>query len=355
MKKILFILIFLNLFLVNIFSQTLSKPKVQNPDISIIGDFAGKVSSDKNDSDINQLLIRSVELSFQGYLYPTVRADSFIALHRHEGELEIELCEGYLSFLKLFDNFNAKLGKIHIDFGRINKLHEHSWQYVDAPLIMSTFLGEHGLVGTGGTLGYLLPVSPLFINLEAGAWKIPAHHHNEEEEHECSEFSIADKVFTSKLWLSFPFGKMDELSISISGLKGSGSHFTHHQDDVIAIDGDIQFKHYFKGTGYIVLQTEYLRFRRQVPIGTLNRNGIYSYFGIKWDKYWNTGLRYDYVESPMPDISQNIHKGSFIITHNLTETFLIRAQYNYIKSEQEIHEGYLQIIWSIGPHTHSIE
>ena len=41
-----------------------------------------------------------------------MRADIFLAMHKHEGNVEAEICEGYVSFLKIFDNLSGKIGKI---------------------------------------------------------------------------------------------------------------------------------------------------------------------------------------------------------------------------------------------------
>ena len=64
------------------------------PDVSLVGDILGKVSGDSDDPYSNKVLIREIEFALQGYLYPEMRADAFLAFHRHGDHFEAEICEG---------------------------------------------------------------------------------------------------------------------------------------------------------------------------------------------------------------------------------------------------------------------
>ena len=342
------------------------------PDISVIGDFAGSVTDNKNSASEKGFLVKELEFAFQGYLYPEVRADIFFALHRHGGTLEPELCEASVSFLKLVDGLSLKTGKIHVDFGKINKIHQHERPYVDQPVVITNFLGAHGLVGEGADLSYLLPL-PVFVQLAVGAWQIPAHEHEPEEVSvagltdsngntideilvpgECGdEFGFGNEAATARIWSSFSLGNMSELEFGVSGAKGNGSHYSHHQDEAEVSGADITLKIWPSTFKRIIFQNEFLKLKRTVPVGELNRQGFYSYLGYQLNKYWETGLRYDSSENAFPVIEKT-NSVSLVITNKLTETTKIRLQYAR-NLETDINTGYLQLVFGIGPHTHPLQ
>jgi len=301
-----------------------------------------------------------------------MRADIFFAMHRHEGRLEPELCEAYVSFLKLVDGFSLKTGKIHVDFGKINKIHQHERPYMDQPAVITNFLGGHGLVGEGANLSYLLPL-PFFLQLDAGAWQIPAHEHEPEETGvtgltgtdgspigeilvpgECgNEFGFGNEAATARIWSSFSLGNMSELEFGLSGAKGNGSHYTHHQDEAEVSGADITLKFWPSTFKRIISQNEFLKLKRTVPVGELNRQGFYCYLGYQANKYWETGVRYDSAENAFP-VLEETNSVSLVVTNKLTETTKIRLQYAH-SLETDINTGYLQLVFGIGPHTHPLQ
>ena len=355
------------------------------PDISVVGDFYGKTSNIETDSEKNRLTIREIELALQGYIYPEMRADIFLAMHKHEDHIEPEICEGKVSFSKLFNNFSAEVGKIHINFGKINKVHQHHRPYVDQPQVITNFFGDHGLVGEGAVLSYLLPL-PFFAQIDIGEWRVSGHQHESEEVEvkglkdingntinkilvpgECeNEFGLADEVYTCKLWSSFPISEKSELELGISGANGKGSHYTHHKDEAKVTGLDLTYKLWPSAHTRFILQNEILYLVRNVPIGEIKRLGFYSYLGYKLNKYWSAGMRYDDAEDAFPhsddsgtlsvNVSEKTKTCSIILTRDLTETTLLRLQYKYyLEGLKNVYESYLQITFGIGPHSHMLE
>ncbi|MDI6793239.1 MAG: hypothetical protein QME81_10290 [bacterium] len=349
------------------------------PDISVIGDIAGKVTDNKEDEDRNSVHIREIELALQGFLYPRMRADVFLAMHRHGDHVEAEICEAYVSFLQVLGDLSLQVGKPHINFGKINKIHQHHRPYIDQPQVITNFFGAHGLVGEGGNLSYLLPL-PFFAQLDVGAWRIEGHHHHHEEEeepetarvvdvngdtvtvavqkeheHEHKEFGLRDEVYTTRLWLSFPLTDESELEVGMSGAKGRGAHYQEHLDNARVYGVDVTYKLWPSAHSRLIFQSEWLHLEREIPPGTLKRDGFYTLLNYKFDKYWDVGLRYDYAESAWPPLDEagDESSTSFIITRSLTETTALRAQYKH-NSDSE-NEVYLQIAFGIGPHSHPLE
>ncbi|MEW6040257.1 MAG: hypothetical protein AB1633_01925 [Elusimicrobiota bacterium] len=341
------------------------------PDISILGDFYGKISKDNPPDD--GFFVREIELALQGYIYPEMRADIFLAMHRHEDVLEPELCEGYVSFLKLLGGLSMKMGKIHVDFGKINRVHQHARPYVDQPTVITNFLGDHGLVGEGLSLSYLLPL-PVFLEFDVGAWRIPAHTHKPEETKlqtplvdsdgnnideilvpgECGdEFGLAENVWTGRIWASFATGDTSELEFGLNGAKGMGSHYLHHLDRAEVTGADGTFRFWISSFKRLILQTEILNLTRTVPPGILSRQGFYSYFGYQFSKYWEAGLRYDNTDNAFP-VNVRTNLISVVITNKLTETTMLRLQYGY-EPDTNKSVAYFQTVFGIGPHSHPLQ
>ncbi|MDI6782243.1 MAG: hypothetical protein QME49_09100 [bacterium] len=268
------------------------------PDISVTGDIVGKVTNNKADKDRNTVHIRGIELALQGFIYPKMRADVFLAMHRHGDNVNAEICEAYVSFLNVLDGLGLQVGKPHINFGKINKVHQHHRPYVDQLQVITEFFGDHGLVGEGGSLSYLLPL-PFFAQLDLGACLVEGHHHEHEEEkpetaqvpsdqgtitvavyeeheHKHKEFGLRDKVYTTRLWLSFPLINESELEAGISGAKGKGACYKEHKDKVEVYGVDVTYKLWPGAQNRLIFQSEWLKLIRELPIGTLKRTGFYS-------------------------------------------------------------------------------
>ena len=163
------------------------------PMFSVIGNFVGSHNEVEKNFDVQEL-----EFAFQHYLYPSVKADIFAALHKEEsGERVFELEEGYVTFSDffgvLFSDYDSNLGigaivgKKLINIGKANQLHFDTRKFVDRPLAIQQFFdGSEGLSGEGATFSYLLPL-PFFSQLEIGGWTVDEHAHEEDEHDEEEE------------------------------------------------------------------------------------------------------------------------------------------------------------------------
>jgi hypothetical protein len=342
------------LMAVSLASTPLFAEATNLPDISVIGDLSAQTSSDEASTDRNMVTLREIELALQGYLYPQMRADVFLAMHRHEGALEPEVCEASVSVLRFFiEGLGLQAGKIHVDFGKLNKIHQHERPFIDQPLVLTDFFGPHGLVGEGAVLNYLFPL-PFFLRLDCGVWWVPAQEHQHDTgitEH--AEFGMGGEIYTARLWSGFSLGDRTELEIGASGTQGNGSHYLEHQDDVVAAGCDVTFKSWISTYQRLILQNEFFYLNRKVPVGTLDRFGAYSYCGFQFNKYWDAGLRYDWSENAFPD-KETASLISAIAGYRLTEMTRLRLQYGF-NPHASSHNAALQLVFGIGPHSHPLQ
>ncbi|MFC1543308.1 hypothetical protein ACFL4K_02070 [Candidatus Neomarinimicrobiota bacterium] len=318
------------------------------PDVSLVGDITGKLTGDEDDYNRNKILIREIEFALQGYLYPEMRADVFMAFHRHEDQIEAEICQGYASFLNLPGGFGLIVGKKHVDFGKVNKVCQHHVPYVERPLVLSTFFGGEGLEGEGASIDCLLPL-PFFLQLGFGTWIVEGEDEAEGEE----EFGMAGNVHTTRAWMSFPLGASAELEIGGSGAFGNGPQYEENKDDVTVLGVDLTYKAWPTAYQRLTLQGEALFLTRDLPAEKINRIGLYGYLGYRFTKYWDAGILLDWTENA--DLEKDLTKKiSAAITNHLTETTMVRFQYGYGLDAQQ-HEAIVQLIFGIGPHSHPLE
>lgn len=321
------------------------------PDISVIGDFYYRLTNDKNDAENGILIIRSIETAFQGYIYPDIRGDVFLELHKHGEAIEPEICEAKVNFQKLFHNLSLEVGKVRVNFGKVNRIHQHHRNFYDQPQVISSFFGRHGLVAEGANFSYLLPL-PIFFQVDLGIWNIPKghqHHHGEGQE----EFSLVDKTYTNKIWLSLPI-KNSELEVGINYLFSHGPHYSEHKDEVQICGLDLTHRSFFTRNRSALFTAEIFKLIRHLEEKTIERFGYFVFANFRFDKYHTVGARYDNVENVEDGIRG--YSASLVFSKNLTETTCLRAQYTYtFENPKDTHQFVLQLIFGIGPHSHLLE
>ena len=379
MKKIIALSLYFGLCCASAAQETGTPPQGMRgtpanlPDISLIGVIDGHTSSNKSDETRNMLQFSEVETAFQGYIYPEMKADVFLALHKHGEEYASEICEAKVSFLSLAGGLSAEVGKVNAEFGKLNKAHSHTRAMADQPAALTKFLGEHALNPQGAVLKYLLPL-PFYAQVQAGAWQGNAHAHHVDGDltadvldvdqstvtvvlapAESEEFSPAGKIYTGRMNMSFPLSDGAELELGTSWLKGKGSHWEHHRDNINIAGADFTLKFWPSTYKRFTLQGEYLRLKRDIPVGELKRDGLYFLANYRQSKYWDFGARFDYAENAFPEITYE-RDYSLIATRHLTETTTLRAQYKHINlSGEKTDEAWFQLIFGLGPHSHEME
>jgi hypothetical protein len=146
------------------------------PDLSAIGSFAAAW----NDWDVGArsprdgpyapevdrpaFLFQELELGIQAVVDPYVRADVFLSFV--PGGVDVE--EAYVTTLSLPAGLQVKAGTFFSPFGRINGMHPHAWDFVDAPLAPGRLLAPEKLAGPGVQVAWLAPL-PWFAELTAAA------------------------------------------------------------------------------------------------------------------------------------------------------------------------------------------
>jgi hypothetical protein len=104
--------------------------KVFNPDISVNGNFIAAAGRNPF-ATLAPFKLSEVEAAFQAVVDPYAKADFFLSV----GKDGIEVEEGFITFTSLPGKFQAKVGKLRANFGKMNTQHTHALPSVDRPLV----------------------------------------------------------------------------------------------------------------------------------------------------------------------------------------------------------------------------
>jgi hypothetical protein len=150
-----------------------------NPAISVNGLFWAQVSRDSDDPHLNRVALQEAEAQFTSIVDPFWKANVIVAVHpahphddaasgddaedqaageETHGGFELDVEEAYIDGRSLPAGLALRLGKFFLPFGKHVPLHTHQFPFVQAPLGVTSFLGEHGLTEAGAQLTASLPL-----------------------------------------------------------------------------------------------------------------------------------------------------------------------------------------------------
>jgi hypothetical protein len=254
------------------------------PDISAIGSFSAAYDS----YDAGTLSPRSgpvspphklqfafdeVELGLQSVIDPYARADIFISFH--PGGVDVE--EAYLTTLSLPAGLQVRAGQFFSPFGRINQLHPHVWEFIDAPLALNRIVAAENLSGPGVDLAWLTPL-PWFTELHFAAQSTAPYPGDTQR-----------LTLLTRLLQYFQAGEATTVGVGLSAAardEGGGG-----RRDLGVADVYVRFRP-VSTRGWLLFQGE-LYGRRFVDTAGGSAAGGYAQVFWRADPYFGYGVRYD--------------------------------------------------------------
>jgi cell division protein FtsB len=355
-----------------------------NPDISIIGIFSGAYFSTDDpivhaeaDPENTGVNLQEIEIAFQGVVDPYFRWDSFFSIQREGLETE----EAYATTLFTLPlNTQIRAGLMRSKFGRINLQHREFQDFVTLPLPAAYFLGEH-LNPVGAEFNFLVPL-PWYVELSASV--------NSPNGLETTTFAPDEDANNIGLLLyifhlSNFFEVTDDLSLSLGGSFATGSNGTglENRSNLYGADLFVKYRPLKYSSSYqeVWLQSEFMYRQAETPGKTLDDWGAYAQLIYRFAKRWNTGFRFDFVDTddPVIPVDDELEVGNllnvirqegeeeeeemlgllgsefryaFMLTFNPTEFSRIRLQYEFDDPDfrSSYSAVYLQFQYSLGPH-----
>jgi len=111
------------------------------------------------------LSLRETELALEANVDDYFHGFANISLsNNNDGSTTVSVEEAAINTTSLPYGLVAKIGRFYSDIGYQNHVHTHAWDFVDAPLVYRTMLGDQ-LADDGGQLKW---VAPLDVFLEFG-------------------------------------------------------------------------------------------------------------------------------------------------------------------------------------------
>jgi outer membrane murein-binding lipoprotein Lpp len=352
-----------------------------------------------------------VELSLQGAVDPYLTGEvHLIYFVDTEGESRFELEEAFAETLMLpwelhERGFQLEFGYFFTEFGRLNPVHPHAWNWQDQPVILSRFLGEDGMRGPGVRLGWLVPVdwySEIHVGAQTAKGETMVSFMANEEVFE--ERPIGGRPFFSAetrnpsdlvyllRWVNG--GDLTETlsaQVGASGLYGSNATGSEGDTFIYGLDWVLKWMPLQTDRGWPFIEFEGEMMRRDyhadtfsgcsppeeesgaagcddlLVLGsdTLHDWGGYAQLVWGFRRGWATGIRYEYATGSGESVGvydgrsddpfrDDRHRVSPMLVFHPSEFSRIRLQYNYDRfehaSESAAHSVWLGVEFSLGAH-----
>ena len=340
-------------------------PASFNPDLAVVNDFVGNISTLNSNKARNRFDIRAVELDLRAAVDP--RADAVAVLpftrdvddplffqkgmEQNGPDSGVEIEEAYL-FLHDFgvENLTAKLGHFHLRFGRQNILHSHDWPTVDNSFVNQSFLASESIADSGVSLSYVVPPRLVHDQYFEIITEIISGEGGDSPTLNNDATVDSPALNVHALW-NHDISKDWNLEIGTSWLTGKHDNSGHLNTNLFG--GDFTLIH-TDPTG---------RFNNQVFIGeaiygltdtsnteTQNAWGAYLLAQQQLNRDWYVGARLDWTENALQD-NQEVWGISPYVSWYWSEFLRFRLEYQHKEGDvPDENTLYFQVTWIFGAH-----
>jgi len=274
------------------------------------------------------LTVQQAELQFNGAVDNWFTAQTvLVAFLDPEGETVVELEEAYLQTSNLPHRLQARVGHYFTEFGRINSLHPHAWDWQNQPVIMSRVFGAEGMRAPGARLSWLAPTHSyleFFVAGQNANGETMTSFRSSDEAYgerpiggrlfgDASADARAgnDVVWSGRVAATFELDEQAAFGLGASVAFGPNATGDGQQTVISGVDFAYQWRpvNAQPGSGFVRVQGEYLHRSFETagqvdgnapgdPVlaaTTLQDHGGYMYALVGWDNGFAAGLRCDYA------------------------------------------------------------
>jgi len=308
-----------------------------NPEIGVTGDIRAYgttrgVQRDNFDA-------REFEIGFQSALDPYSHTKIFVSIEGGVASLE----EGYAYWTGLPGRVRLDIGKFRQQFGELNRWHLHAVPETEYPLVITSYLGEDGLAGTG-------------ISLYRAFGGFGTHELVAQVTRSASDAELfgdgGRPTYLAHLLNFWQLSRSTYMQIGGTALYG-----TNPDSALRTRVGGVEVRLTWRPPARALyrewtLRGELLALQKEVAGAGPTRLGGYLSTTYKLDQRFIAGVRYDYVESPeFGEITRQVIPS---LTMWQSEWVFLRAQYQWqrVANATATHQIALQAVWAIGPHKH---
>lgn len=296
---------------------------------------------------------------------------TYVFIYGAEEELDDEWEEAFLKLRDLPGGFEVRGGRMLTRFGQQNAKHLHAWSFVDVPLPLSRFGGEHGLWVEGGDVTWLKQDILISYGITVGYGDaIEAHEehaeHDEEfemeedaghDEHGHDELAFHDGILSSRAFVRFHRNDYHQHEAGFSS--ATGEEEEGREMMVFSFDHVYTWRNNGQEAGgQMVTWTTELMYRElehgknrvdeegnTLPVG--GEFGFYSQGVWRFTDAFDAAARIDFVEGNEDLGTEKRYRLSPSLTYypDPYRRTSIRAQYNYddVEHHEEEHTVWLQV------------
>lgn len=396
----------------DLYSRQVGSSTVRLMDISLDALFAAGGSS-VGDEEIAVLeggghdpkrqgfTLQQVELGFQAAVDPYLTAEAYLVFHEEGVETE----EAFFKTSSLPYGLQVKGGHYFTEFGILNQVHPHAWDWIDQPIINTRLFGGDGTRGPGVRLGWLTPLpwysevifgvqnanDETMVSFLGGGHAEEEHGTDEPEPFETTiggrpaverDVSSPEDLLYSARWEhSFDLSGETTAKFGASGLFGPNNTGPDGYTFIYGADLKVKWRPVKNEAGwpFVLWQSEVMARDYEadgfflddgtdlVSLGskTLHDWGFYTQLLYGFRPRWATGLRYEFAsgsgasviefegraDDPLRD---NRHRFSPLLTWYPSEFSRFRLQYNYDVAdhlaEEDVHSVWLGAEFLVGSH-----
>lgn len=207
------------------------------------------------------------EFSLMGAVDPYFTAETHIIF----GTDFVELEEAFFTTTSLPYDLQLEGGYFFTDFGRLNPVHPHAWQWVDQPLINTRLFGGEGLRSPGASLSWLTPLpwySEVIVGVQnADEGELTYSFNNDEgavggrPAVDSSFKSFEDLLYHARSASSWDLSREVTAVLGFSGLFGSNSSGSDGLTFIYGTDLTVKWlpQRNFRGWPFLLWQTELMK------------------------------------------------------------------------------------------------
>lgn len=313
-----------------------------NPAIAVIGNFLASVGNNPVQST-PAFQLRESEISFQAVVDPYARADLFLSFSNDGVQVE----EGYVTFLNLPWQTQAKVGKFKVQFGKINTLHLHVLPWIDEPLPFDDLLlSPDTWEAEGISVSKLIELpgdtfSELYVQVldgKSGLLFVAP--------------SKSNLTYNGQYRIFRDFGDDQNLEAGFSYAHGYNGTSTTNTSSLQNAHLVYRWRP-LQGRPYrsFIVHSEYFWSERDQPDGKQKAQGFFVSGDWQLARQWFTGARYEFSDRAT-DAAMRDKGIAATLTFMPSEFSMLRAEYRYRDYAPgiKVSEGFLQIQFAIGAH-----
>lgn len=325
--------------------------RLMNPAISLNGLFLGTTSRDNSEAEANGIFLQEAEVQFTSVVDPFWTAEMIVAWaqpdNRSPYDTHIEVAS--LRSTSMPAGMGLTLGKFFLPFGKQAMLHPHQWAFVDAPLAVDEFIGDHAMHDVGMSVDMLLPTpwySELIVYVTDG--QLPLFDKDNR-----------DLSYGTRLTNTWDLSTDGTLELGGSFINGPGNETAiNRQKKIFGADLTYKWSSGSISQGPAVNWTNEIIVPEADNDATGNPYGIYSHFQYRFDRNWWLGIgggitREKSIYDTGSESLRGWNEGKVNVTFVPSEFSTIRAEVAYQEldglSEEDLRFS-IQWNFTIGSH-----